>query len=78
MFTIVLLTIYRDEAPSAITILALFPENKKSSSDKFLENKKCSSDKIGIFSNLAKKKKNPPGYKWNGSIGLQERNNFFY
>jgi hypothetical protein len=28
-FAIVLLTIYLDEAPSAITILALFPENKK-------------------------------------------------
>jgi hypothetical protein len=34
LFTIVLLTIYRNEAPSAITILALFPENKKSSSEK--------------------------------------------
>jgi hypothetical protein len=34
MFTIVSLTIYRDEAASAITILALFLENKKSSSDK--------------------------------------------
>jgi NADH:ubiquinone oxidoreductase subunit K len=38
MFAIVLLTIYCDEAASAITILALFPEKKKS----------CS-DKIGIF-----------------------------
>jgi hypothetical protein len=28
MFAIVGLTIYLDEAPSAITILALFPENK--------------------------------------------------
>ena len=34
MFTIVLLTIYRNEAPSAITILAPFLENKESSSDK--------------------------------------------
>jgi hypothetical protein len=42
MFTIVLLTIYLDEAPSAITILALFPENKKAvrTKLKFLENKK--------------------------------------
>jgi hypothetical protein len=31
---IVLLTIYRDEAPPAITILELFPENKKSGADK--------------------------------------------
>jgi hypothetical protein len=29
MFAIVLLTIYLNEAPSAIMILALFPENKK-------------------------------------------------
>jgi hypothetical protein len=34
IFAIILLTIYLDKAPSAITILALFPENKKSSSDK--------------------------------------------
>jgi hypothetical protein len=59
MFTIVLLTIYRDEAPSAITILALFPENKKVVRTKleFRENKKCNSDKIGFCSKIAKKKK---------------------
>jgi hypothetical protein len=36
MFAIVLLTIYHDEAPapSAITILALFPEKKKPISDR--------------------------------------------
>ena len=64
MIAINLLTIYRDEAPSAITILALF-----------LENKNSSLNKIGIFSKIAKK--NPPGYKRNGSVGLQETNNFF-
>jgi hypothetical protein len=48
MFTIVLLTIYSDEAPSAITILALFPENKKKM--EFPENKKCNSDIMGFFS----------------------------
>jgi predicted component of type VI protein secretion system len=51
MFAIILLTIYLDEASSAITILALFQhvqENKKAVWTKleFLENKKCNSDKI--------------------------------
>jgi hypothetical protein len=55
VFIIVLLTIYLDEAPSAITILALFPENKKAVRTKleFPENKKFNSDKIGIFSKIA-------------------------
>jgi hypothetical protein len=41
MFAIVLLTIYLDEAPSAIPILVLFPENKKAVRTKleFPENK---------------------------------------
>jgi hypothetical protein len=58
MFVIVLLTIYLDEAPSAITILVLFPENEKAvwRKLKFLENKKCNLDKIGNFSKIAKKK----------------------
>jgi hypothetical protein len=58
MFSIVLSTIYLAEAPSAITILALFPENKKAVRTKleFLENKKCNSDKIGILSKIALKK----------------------
>jgi hypothetical protein len=59
MFAIILVTIYLDEAPSAITILALFPENKNAVVTKleFRENKKCNSDKIEIFSKIAKKKK---------------------
>jgi hypothetical protein len=61
MFANVLLTIYLYEAPSDITFLALFPENKKAVSTKleFPENKKCNADSIGIFSKIAFKEIHP-------------------
>jgi hypothetical protein len=58
-------TVMRLRLLSAITILAFF-----------LANQKCNSDKIEFGQNWFLK--NPPGCKWNGSVGLQETNIFFF
>jgi hypothetical protein len=70
--------IYLDEASSAITILALFPENKKAVLTKleFPENKKCNSDKIGIFSKIALKKIHP-AINGIGRSGYRKQTIFF-